>query len=894
MKNLLWLAFVCTSVLSFSQSNVIDLKDEKEFEQRIYQTKAISNIQIPKINGVIDDDIWDIVEWGENFTVHSPNNGDAPKRQTKFKILYDEQNVFIAFRCYHEDPDNIENRLARRDHFPGDWVELNIDSYFDKTTAFSFTISASGVKGDEFVTANGNNWDSNWNPIWYAKTNIDEEGWTAEMQIPLSQLRFGEKENHIWGMNITRRDFTADERSTWQWIPQNRSGWVSNFAEVHGISGIKPVKQLEIQPFVVSSLSTSEAEVGNPFEDGSKGSFNIGIDGKYGLTSDLTLDFTINPDFGQVEADPSRLTLDGFRIFFGERRPFFVENANLFKFQISNLIAGGSFGNDNLFYSRRIGARPSSSIDVPSNAYTDIPDFTSILASAKVSGKTKNGWSISMLESITAEEFATTDINGERDELVVEPFTNYFVAGLAKDFRDGATRIGGKLTGVHRKLNGTGLEDLYHKEAVTGGLELFHSWKGREWQIEATYIFSHVEGTVSKITETQESFEHYFQRPDADHLSIDENATNLKGNGGSFSIGNFGGKDNISFQTGVTWRSPGIDLNDIGFLNTADEINHVSWAQYRFPKPFSVFRSFNINVNHYQRWTTGGEYIYNAVNTNLHTSFKNSWGISAGGNYEFKDYSPKSLFGGPMLRRSPGFFGWFNMQSDQRKKVVFDLNFSGGKSTGVDSGAVSGKGGGLGVTAQPSDKLRISLNPSYNVSNRVIQNVDSHFFNGNTRYITGTVRQETFSMSMRLNYSFSPDLTIQYWGQPFISKGNYKDFKYITDPLATVYTDRFALYDTDQISYDSEELLYHIDDDRDGSVDYSFNNPDFNFLQFRSNLVLRWEYRPGSEFFLVWTQSTTNSGDPMNGIFPSLKSDLFGSTFNNIFLMKFTYRFINS
>jgi hypothetical protein len=654
------------------------------------------------------------------------------------------------------------------------------------------------------------------------------------------------------------------------------------------------VKQLEIQPFAVSSLRTSEAPDNHPFNDGTKASFNIGIDGKYALTSDLTLDFTINPDFGQVEADPSRLTLDGFRIFFGERRPFFVENANLFEFRVSQLEGGGSFGNDNLFYSRRIGKRPSSFSNIPGGAYFDAPDFTTILASAKVSGKTKEGWSISMLESVTLEETAKIDLDGQRDNVVVEPLSNYFVAGLAKDFNEGASRLSGKLTGVHRKLDGTGLENELHSQAISGGLDFFHSWKGREWQFRANYIFSNVEGTASKILHTQTSFEHYFQRPDAAHLNIDDNLTNLSGNGGTVSIANYGGSDNLSFQTGLTWRSPGLELNDIGFLNTADEINHVSWMGYRFPKAFSIFRSLRINMNHYQRWTTGGEYIYNAANANVHASFKNFWNISTGGTFEFKDYSPKSLFGGPMLRRSPGYYTWFELGSDQRKKVTVNLNLSGGKSTGVDSGAVDGQSISLFVSAQPSDKIQISINPGYDNNNRVIQNVDFRNFNGQARYITGTVRQETFSMSTRLNYSFTPDLTIQYWGQPFISKGTYKDFKYITDPLAPVYTDRFALYDADQISYDAAFADYLIDEDRDGTTDYSFRNPDFNFLQFRSNLVLRWEYKPGSEFFLVWTQSTTNFADPQKKLFPTLFDDLFSKSFDNIFLMKFTYRFINS
>ena len=894
MKNLLTLALVCAAFMLCAQpSDSNTSEEEKTYQRRIYNTQHIEAEEAPRLDGILDDAIWDRVPWGEEFTVSNPNNGEVPQRSTKFKILYDTKNLYVAYRAYHEDPDKIENRLSRRDNFPGDWVEINIDSYFDHNTAFSFTTSVSGVKGDEFVTGNGNNWDTNWNPIWYAKTNIDDEGWTAEIKIPMSQLRFGDKEEHVWGFQIMRRDFGSDERSTWQWVPPNVPGWVSNFAELHGISGIKPAKQLEIQPFAVANHHVFEKEEGNPFADGSKTTFNFGVDGKYALTSDLTLDFTINPDFGQVEADPSRVTLDGFQIFFGERRPFFVENANLFEFPVSQLEAGGSFGNDNLFYSRRIGAQPSGFINNPSEAFVSRPTFTTIIGAAKVSGKTKDGWGISFLESVTAEETATVTNNGVEETNIIEPLTNYFVAGISKDFFEGGSRISAKLTGVNRRLGGTGLEDQFHSQAITGGLDFWHTWKGREWQIRANYIFSNVEGTAQKILDTQTGFEHYYQRPDAEHLDINESLTNLTGNGGTFSIANYGGADNISFQTGVTYRSPGLDLNDIGFLNTADEINHVTWAGYRFPKPFSIFRSFRINLNHYQRWTSGGEYLYNAANTNVHASFKNYMRFSIGTTLEMYDVSQKALFGGPLLRRSPSTFTWMNFNSDSRKKVTYGFNFSGGKSIWQDDGAVEVISGGVWAGAQISDRLRFSINPSYFLSTRVLQNVSSANFNGDPRYIIGTVRQETFSISMRINLSITPNMTFQYWGQPFVSKGTYKDFKYITDPLAKVYTDRFDLYNENQISYSDLEDSFSIDEDGNGIVDYSFGNPDFNFLQWRSNLVFRWEYNPNSEFFLVWQQSTTNFGDPTKGIFPSLNDDLFGSSFDNFFVMKLTYRFFN-
>ena len=882
---------ICTLIICFTSLLA------QEFNRKSYTTVRVQS-ETPVIDGVINDDEWADVEWGEDFTVHAPNNGDKPKQRTKFKIKYDDNNIYVAYYAYHSDPSKIESRLSRRDNFPGDWMEINIDSYFDKNTAFSFTISASGVKGDEFISGNGNNWDTNWNPIWYGESKIVSDGWTAEVKIPLSQLRFADKDIHTWGFNIMRRDFGADERSTFQFIPRNVSGWVSNYAELEGIKDIKPKRQIELQPYAVSGFNFAEKEEGNPFAKGTKTNVNVGLDGKIGVTNDLTLDFTINPDFGQVEADPSALALDGYQIFFGERRPFFIENANIFSFDVANLDAGGPFGNDNLFYSRRIGSSPSGDAMITDTVtvYSERPRFTNILGAAKLSGKTKNGWSIGIMESVTSKEYEKFSIDGEETQELVEPLTNYFVGRVSKDFKEGASQIGISLTHVKRFIEDTDLMNQFHDEAYTGGINLMHTWKEREWRINANFIFSHVTGTALKIKKTQESFEHYFQRPDATHLSVDDTKTSLTGQGGTFSIGNYGGKDNLSFQSGLTWRSPELELNDIGFLNTADQIDFVNWVGYRWPKPFSIFRQLGVNFNTYSRWNFDGENIYQGINTNFNSSLKNYWSFGAGGTFEFKDISAKALFGGPKLRQSSGVYNFVNIGSDSRKKAQLFVNAGMFNGIGQDKGSVTVRSLSGNVSYQPINALRLSLNASYFQQKRVIQNVDDVVFQNEKRYITGTIFQKTFSTSLRVNYSLTPNLSFQYWGQPFISKGNYSDFKYITDPINRNFEERYKLYDDDQISYSEEEEQFFIDEGKDGydedqHGDYKFGQPDFNFMEFRSNMVIRWEYKPGSEFFLVWTQSTGNNGDPQNDLFPSLRDDLFRNRADNIFLAKLTYRF---
>lgn len=865
-------------------------QEEKRPERKTYHTGFIGTGANINIDANIDESAWDKVEWGGgDFTVNRPNNGEQPKRQTKFKIVYDNNYLYIAYLCLDESPKDVVRFMARRDNFPGDWVEINIDSYADKNTAFSFSISASGVKGDEFISNNGQNWDESWNPIWFAKSKLVKEGWAAEIKIPLSQLRFSSEDEQTWGFNITRRDFRSDERSTFQHIPLTVTGWVSNFAELKGIKGIKPKRQVEIQPYVVAGAKRTGEKVAGV--DQLSAIKNIGLDGKIGVTSNLTLDFTVNPDFGQVEADPSALNIDGFQVFFQEQRPFFIENANLFDFAVSNIEAGGPHGNDNLFYSRRIGQSPSGSYTASDTAIINYPSATSILGAAKFSGKTKNGLSVGVLESLTQAEYVKINEGGTESTQQVEPLTNYFVGRLSQDINNGASQIGLTVTNTQRFLEGTPLINLYHENALSGGINFLHTWEDRKWQLKANLIGSQVSGTKEKIVKTQRSFEHYFQRPDATHLGVDSSATSLSGNGGRLTIANYGGKDNISFETGMTWRSKGLELNDIGFMNTADELNHFLWAGYRFPKPFSIFRSYRINYNHYAKWDMSGSHLYQAINVNTHAGFTNYWSLGTGATYEFKDISAKALFGGPKFRNPTGIFHWFYLNSDSRKKLTFFVNYGRFYGTGLDKDALSNSNISLNINYQPSNRLSFSAGPRFRKQDRAIQNVGRFNFEGEDRYVTGRIIQETFSLSLRASYNFMPNLTLEYWGQPFISKGNYSAFKHITNPLAKDFRDRFEFYTDEQLSIETDGRIA-IDEDKDGRFDYGFNKPDFSVIQWRSNMVFRFEYIPGSELFLVWSQSTSTSGDPQDDLFNSLGNNLFDNALTNIFLLKLTYRFV--
>ncbi|MFI5129883.1 MAG: DUF5916 domain-containing protein [Chitinophagales bacterium] len=859
---------------------------KKYFTQRLQGTI--------NLDGIPNEDAWNIVEWGGDFIQWMPNEGKPPSQPSNFKIIYDDKFLYIAYQCHDVSADSVIRRMSRRDQFPGDWIEINIDSYHDLRTAFSFTISASGVRGDEFVSNDGTNWDTNWNPIWYSKTNVTDKGWTAEIKIPLSQLRYGNEANKVWGFQVTRRLFRKEERSFWQHIPQNSGVWVSRFGELHGLKDIPMHKQIEIAPYVTVQADTYKKEPGNPFAKGFDKKLSAGVDGKLAITNDLILDFTVNPDFGQVEADPSQVRIDGYQNFFPEQRPFFIESRNIFNYQLTGSQLGGDYDADLLFYSRRIGGTPHAYPNIGPNEFVRVPQNTSILGAAKFSGKTKNGLSIGILESVTQREMATIEYNGQKREEVVEPLTNFAVARLQKDSKDGNTIIGGILTGVNREK---GLSDILHRNAYSGGLDFVRFWKNRTWYVRGNVIFSHVNGTKEAILKTQTAFEHLFQRPDAKEVSVDDTRTSLTGTGGTVRFGKAGGKTGkhgqvFKFETGLTYRSPQLEVNDIGFMLTANEINQFTWAGLQFQRPFSVFRAARLNINHWAKWDGSGRFLFDFLNFNAHGTFKSNWQTGMGFSYNPFEISNNALRGASSMRRPIGVGPNAYLTSDQRKKVYGNVNLGGfwGFENTVRSRNVN-----LQITFQPLNALNVSLSGNYSYYwRRQDQFVENITYDNSTRSIVSSVTQKTLRFVARINYNITPDLTLQYYGQPYITRPLYSNFGYVSDPMAKQFDDRFHIFTSNEISFDANSESYLIDETHDGITDYSFGKPDFNFVQFRSNFVVRWEYRRGSELYLVWSQGNTpDASDDLDSPLPtSLFENAFAGPGRNIFLIKWTYRFL--
>ena len=425
------------------------------------------------------------------------------------------------------------------------------------------------------------------------------------------------------------------------------------------------------------------------------------------------------------------------------------------------------------------------------------------------------------------------------------------------------------------------------KSAYSGGVDFKHQWKNRAYFMESNIVMSHVQGSKEAIKLTQENLTHLFNRVDASHLEVDPTRTSLTGTGGRFGIGKVGGQ-HWNYNAGFKWVSPELELNDIGFLRNADEMIQYANLSYRSIKPTGIFRDFNVRFNQFSAFDFEGNYNRIQYQLNGSASFLNNWEIDFGLAHKPRIFSNSILRGGPRWRFSQENFQFLFVGSDRRKKFfgTIGLIHSQAKENNFSLLTFESE-----LNYQPTNALNISLSPEYSISKNQTQYVtQSDYNNSASRYVLGTIDNHTLMASVRLDYTINPNLSIQYYGQPFISRGRYKDFKYVTNPVAERLSDRFRLYDSNQINLSGND--FQVDENRDGVMDYSFSNPDFSFVQFNSNLVLRWEYIPGSELFLVWSQGITSSVASSNGLFEGIETGILEERPQNIFLIKATYRFV--
>ena len=553
------------------------------------------------------------------------------------------------------------------------------------------------------------------------------------------------------------------------------------------------------------------------------------------------------------------------------------------------LTTGGPLSSDNLFYSRRIGRSPHLYPDTDDDEYVKSPSNTTILGAFKITGKTRSGWSLGVLESITQREIAEIDSSGYRHTEPVEPLTNYSLVRIQKDMNEGNTRIGGMLTATNRQLDDPVLQKL-RTSAYTGGFDFNHQWKDKTYYITLQTIFSHVSGTKESMIETQISAPRYFQRPGAPHLKVDSSLTSLTGFGGTLTGGR-AGNSKWPFLIWVTWRSPSLELNDLGYLYNPDIIQEVFWVGYQNYEPFSIFRQLFLNFKQWYGCTFGPEKLYFGGNFEVNANFKNYWHATIGISYDTRNASPADLRGGPMLFYSPVINLYYNFSTDSRKKLV--LSAAANHNIGTDS-QFNYMNFSTGISWRVNKALKIELSPNvvYFKNNiAYVENVEDSL--AMLHYIMGTLKQIETSLTMRLTYNITPDFTVQYYGMPFVSAGDYSRYKYILDPSARRFTGRFNNFLPEQITtlYDGDDLSYSISLNDDGIEDYNFGNPDFNSFQYRSNLVARWEYLPGSTVYLVWSFTQNRYKNEGDYSFVDDMGEIFRVHPHNVFLIKLSYRF---
>jgi hypothetical protein len=827
----------------------------------------------PEIDGHLDDVAWQLAPVHSGFVQQDPNQGEPPTEPTEFRVVYSDEALYIGVRAWDSRPDEISAQLTRRDEdSPSDWLMVGIDSYRDRRTAFVFVVNPAGVKRDFYLFDDTDD-DDSWDAVWDVQCTTDSLGWIAEFRIPFSQLRFSKAERQVFGFQVLRELNRLNEETHWKLMPREESGVVSLFGDLEGIEGIDPPRRAEFLPYMSATGAWQEPVEGDPFRTGRDRTARAGLDMNIGVTSSLTLSATFNPDFGQVEADPAVVNLSAFETFFPEKRPFFQEGLDIFQFRIR--------GREQLFYTRRIGRAPQGSADDRGGYAEDITQ-TTILGAAKLSGKTQGGWSMGILDAVTAEEEASViDSVGDIHQDVVEPRTNYFVGRLARDLRNGHSQVGVFGTAVNRRLPDN-LQWL-RSAAYTGGIDWSHRWRNDTYNVEGWLVGSYVRGSAEAIDITQTSSARYYQRPDNEHVTYDPTRTSLTGFAGKLSVGKQGG-GNWLWETSVDTRSPGFEVNDAGFQQEADRTFQFIWVQRRWLEPGKVFRRFRLNFTEWGFWTHGWERTALGGEVAGNWQFLNYWGGYLGAEYDARSLATGALRGGPAFLRPPTWSAWTGWWTDGRKPLSVELNGFVFSQPESDTWGVSVA---LQITWRAASNIDLTVAPQVFHQFDSWQYLQTSEVADSAHYIFGMLDQTTASMTFRANITFTPNMSLQVYAEPFISSGDYVGLRDVTDPRGATFADRFRDFDDDDLIVEDGEIS--IDLDRNGEGDIFVGNPDFTALSFRSNVVLRWEYILGSTVFLVWQHGRSDVTDNSQFQLWDGIQGMFRLPAENVFVLKVNY-----
>lgn len=849
---------------------------------------AIRTTEPIKIDGLLKEKAWQEKDCSD-FIQSEPQDGANATEKTSVWVAYDNKALYVAARLYDSEPDKIISMLGRRDDLvDSDWFLFSIDPYYDRRSGYQFAINPAGTMVD-YSIFNDESKDDTWDGVWESKVHIDDKGWTVEMKIPFDQLRFKKKDNYAWGVLFTRLIKRKNEWSNNVWMPKGESGFVSHFARLEGINHINPGHYIEMMPFTAGKAAFSPKEEGNPFKTGKDYSVNSGLDMKVGLKSNLTLDLTINPDFGQVEVDPAVINLSAAETYYEEKRPFFMEGANIFRFGIggSNMNIGANWGDPRFIYSRRIGRSPQGTVD--SNGCVNYPEWTTILGAAKITGKLGKEWNFGFLSALTEREYADIDLDGARSQEEIEPFSYYGVLRAQKEFNGGRQALGFLATSVSRNLRTENLENTLSRDAFSLGMD---GWtfldKNKTWVVSGWFGGSRVSGSRTAIRELQLSYPHYFQRPDATHVELNENATSMSGWAGRFVLNKQRGNFLVNAAFGAI--SPGFDSTDMGYQSMGDVINGHVMVGYRSFKPGKFVRNWETLFFTQRNYDFGGNKIGEQRIIFIgNVQFMNYWSAYLQMSNNPAKWSKDETRGGPLLYVPTHTWWDWSISTDDRKPLDVYLY---GYSMNAESGS---KYRTISATLQwkPGSNFNISLEPEYRYNLDITQWVtnitdESMTATYGARYIFGRIKQKTLLCSIRCNWIFTPTLSLQAYIQPFIAVGSYDRFKELVRPKSY----DFNLFGTGVSTISYQDGSYTVDPDGPGSApSFSFNNPDFNYKSLRGTVVLRWEYRPGSTLYLVWTQNRSDYADPGDFKFGRDFKNLLNAPGDNIFMVKLTYRF---
>ncbi len=833
--------------------------------KRVYQAVRLTGAA-PVIDGQLDDACWrDLAEWQGEFRQLTPNYQARPTHPTQIKILYDHRHVYVAMRA-SDDPIAARSRQAgNRDAFVGDIMGVTFDSYHDLRTGFEFDLTASGQKLD--LRLGNDDWDTTWNAVWTGKVAHDEHGWTAEFLIPLSQLRYDPK-NTVWGLHAWRWIDRKKEESNWNPLANDDSGLVKSFGELHGMTDLPNPRRVELLPYVSARIETEPAHA-------RRSDFKAGLDAKIGLTSNITLDASLWPDFGQVEADAAVMNLTAFETFQTEKRPLFLEGKDIFDF---------TFGDDRVFYSRRIGQPPSYR---PAGLAGDYPTETTLLGALKVSGKTGQGFAFGALAAATEREAVTVmDANGGRSLEVMPRAVDVVVRGQ-QDLRRGDTVVGGILTHVRREIGTDELAARLPEEATTVGVDAIHYWGQRTYFAQAKAVGTLVRGDPRAISRLQLSSARYYQRPIDGRSDYDPTREELSGSGWQLSAGKASG-GRWRWSENLAVKAPGLEFNDLGYLAKADRVEQGTEITYVVKEPKGWYRTFEIELEQYSHWTTRDEHLGSGVEASASVDFRNKWEAAASLALQGEGNDPVALRGGPMVRL-PAHVGWSaSLSSDSTKRLAGKIYAKGTEARDevFSSGSVGAK-----ITARPWPALMVSLQADATEQADRQRYIAPTAIGGggasSSEWFVSHLEGRSRSLALRAEWHLRPELSVQYYGNPFGSTVRQSEFRRVVAPQAREFDRRFGAV----LPAVFENGRYLIDASGDGVADWALADPDNNGASFHSNLVVKWEYRRGSMLYFVWAQQREGAEAGRGVDAWSALSDLRGRAPSNQFMVKLTYWF---